>query len=311
MTLLLTLLACTSSGSDTTDTGAEVIDVRVDEADIQLPEGGWYWEGPDVVVDPGMDVMWCRSGTYEGDDVGVVTFATYQGEYGHHLQLYGTTLSPVDLPDGEDFDCTSSNDLSMADLEPIGIQTETNNGSVGVELPPGFAYKLDAGQRYVLQSHYVNTSTQPVHIRDLAVFAGVPEDQVETWANMLVVNHQLFDLPPHEETSSSKSCSFDQDYNVLALLGHLHEWGRSFQTELTIGDQSSVVYDVPTWETTYRDAPPLNTYEEGAFTLHAGEVLTNHCTWFNDTDEAITFPHEMCTTVMLAYPMVASNVCSD
>lgn len=312
MITLLTLLACTGPATDDTAGATEPVDERITDAEIgEIPEGGWLWPGPEFTVEPGQDIMYCLAGTYDGDDVGLTKVWSYQGEYGHHLQLLGTSLSTVDLPDGEMFDCTKSSDLPMDDLEPIGMPTGGNREAVHTELPEGFAFKLDNRQRYILQSHYVNTGTEPILVKDEALLVGVPEDEVETWANMIVFNHMTFDLPAHQETTSTLDCTMSQDVNVLSVFGHMHEWGRTFSSDITTGGETREFYRVDQWEAAYRDTPPMDYYDEGAFTLRTGDTISTHCTWFNDTDEDMSFPHEMCTTGGVGYPLLNAYVCSD
>mgnify|MGYP003408685625 CR=1 FL=1 len=72
--------------------------------------------------------MYCLFGTYTGDDVGIHAFDTYQGETGHHIVLMGTTSSELDYPDGAVIDCTATDSLPMADLEPLILPTGGNAG---------------------------------------------------------------------------------------------------------------------------------------------------------------------------------------
>ena len=36
--------------------------------------------------------------------------------------------------------------------------------------------------------------------------------------------------------------------------------------------------------------------------LHTGDKLKLSCTWKNDADHVLKFPHEMCVSVMYYYP---------
>lgn len=309
--ILALLLAC--AGNDPGTDPDDAVDLRLTEADLpELSAGQFAWWGPDTVVEPYQDVMSCVFGTYEGEDVGLTEFAVYQSPYGHHLQLMGTTLSPVDAADEAVLDCTETSSLAMSDLEPLMLPTSTNYSSVDFDLPDGMAVKLDHGQRYVLQSHWINTDDEPVRLQDAAIFTTVPVEAVETWAAPLVANHTTFEIPPGESASLSFDCAYDQDFNILALLGHMHEHGKSFATEV-VDPQGDVerVYEIPEWEASYRDAAPQDWYEAGELVLRAGDTLRTHCEWFNDTDTVLDFPAEMCVTVTVAYPSLTPVICSD
>ncbi|MFZ5475570.1 MAG: hypothetical protein ACOZNI_02240 [Myxococcota bacterium] len=316
---MILLFACAGEPADTDApaAGEDYVDARIAEGDYQALSGlDVALEGPDMVVEPGDDVMVCRFGTYEGDDVGIHQLVTYQATWGHHLLLMGTTASEIDHPDGEQLDCGDGGALSMAELEPIMIPTRTYLDGVdlelGIDLAEGMAVKLDRGQRYVLQSHYVNSGTEPMRVRDIAVIEALAEDEVETWAAPLILNNDAFTLPPGEATDVAFDCEVPSDYNVLYWTGHMHEWGTSFKLERVLeNDGVEPIYAVDEWEPSYRDTPPIDVYAPGEFPLPAGTVLRTTCSYFNDRDEALTFPHEMCDSVSVVYPQLTAVICNN
>lgn len=312
MTILLLALACAPPDEGADTAASDAVDLTLGADDYPgAPDGGFEIWGPDVVVQPGQDVMWCLFGTYDGDDVGVVTYETWQNAYGHHLQLMGTTASELDYADGELLDCTATGSLPMADLEPLALPTGGNVGDIALTLPAGTAVKLDAGQRWVIQAHYVNTSTEPFRAKDVATFGVVPEAEVETWAAPLVMNNDAFEVPAGEAAEASFDCAFANDYHVLYLLGHMHEWGTAYKVEQLDGaGGATTVYEVAEWTSEYRDAPPTESYAPGEYLLPAGTTMRTTCAWFNDTSEALTFPNEMCATVGMVYPALTPDICS-
>ena len=289
-------------------------DLRLAEGDFPDPgDDNAVWWGPEVEVQPGEDIMYCQFGTYKGADQGVHELVTYQNAFGHHLVPLGTTASELDYPDGTVIDCTQTGALDMGSLEPIVIATATEVGGtyhdLGMSVPDGMAVKLDAGQRYVMQAHWLNTGTEPILARDVAVFQFMEPDAVETWAAPLVTNHGDFTLPPGEATSVSFDCTFDDDYSFVYMLGHMHEWGTSMKVEQVTGDLVETVYDVAEWEPSFRDQSPVITYNPGDYALPAGTTLRTTCNWFNDTDAVIEFPFEMCVSVSLVYPLLTTDIC--
>lgn len=307
----LLLAACSAPSSDDT-AAATYVDERMTAADYaDAPPDALVLTGPDEIVEPGQDVMWCISGTYTGPDIGITELRTYQGEYGHHVQLYGTSLTTLDQPDGMVWDCTSSNDFPMDDLQPIAFTTHTNRSDVGVTIPEGFGVKLKSGQRWVLQSHYVNSGTVPLRFQDVATISGIEPEAVQTWAAPFYVNHSGFDIPPHQASHSDYDITTTQDLNFLVLLGHEHEWGTQFAFQQVVDGAATDIYRVETWQAAYRDSAPMNTYAPGEFFLPAGSVLRNSCDWYNDTDEPLDFPAEMCVTAGLVYPFTAAVSYSD
>lgn len=313
--LVLAAVACAKDPVDlTTDSPTvDAVDVRVTDADVgALGPDQLLWTGAEQVVQPGEDVMFCVFGTYTGPDVGLHDVHTYQGAHGHHFQLMGTTTPSFDAPDGTVVDCTSgSTGFDMASLEPIGV---TNGGEVdGVEigvsmpLPDGMAVELQSGQRYVLQSHYLNTTADPIRVQDKVVLTTLATDEVETWAAPVIFNRDDFEIPAHGTLETSFSCTAEADWNVLYMLGHMHEWGTSFSVRNV--DEDALVYDVPAWDPVYRDAPMINDYTRDTMTMSAGSTYETSCAWSNETDAPIAFPHEMCVTVSFVYPQKTTVIC--
>lgn len=316
--ILSLLFACTSAtdSAGLDDTGAVVGDHRVTEEDLgQLTEDQVVFEGAEFTVQPGQDVMMCLFGTYTGETIGLHDVRTYQGAGGHHLQIMGTSTPAIDVPDGTVADCTSVGGVfNMADLEPIGV---TNGGvvdgkaiDISMPLPSDMAFELENGQRFVMQSHYLNTTQESFTVRDLAVLTLLPEDQVGTWAAPLIFNDSNFSIAPGASGQSSFDCTTDEDWNFLYVLGHMHEWGTAFNLDRVAEDGSTnSFYSVPEWDPVFRDAPKIDYYPDGGMAVAKGTTFRTTCDWFNDTDTELVFPYEMCDSINIVYPQKATVVC--
>jgi hypothetical protein len=305
--LALALFACSPDVPVEEDT---TVDQRLDAADYPLEGDGLTFVGPDLVIEPGVEKQYCMFGTYTGVDVGVRAYASHQSSIGHHFILMGTTAPASAYPDGTVVDCTDPTDL-MTSFDPLIVPEPVAQGETAIELPEGIAVKLRQDQRWILQAHYVNTLPDPVRVQDVATVGFVPEDEVTTWAAAFALNNESFSLPPQQETTLSFDCSFDADLDVLYLTGHMHEWGQAFRMEAGTGtDGLSEVLTIPEWEREYRDSPPLYRFEPGALRFAAGDTLRTTCTWFNDSDESLAFPKEMCTTAGMVYPSLTPIICS-
>lgn len=314
--MLIALLAACTSAEDSTaakDTAEDVLDVTVTEADYgELADDQFVWEGPVTTIDPGQDVMWCQFATYTGDDIGLHDIHTYQGQNGHHMLLMGTSASTIDYPDGAMVECSGEfGGFQMADLEPLGLPNETTRAGVdevSMPLPDGMAVKLHTGDRYVLQSHYLNTTQQTLLIGDKAVITAIPADDVaeDHWVAPLIFNRDDFLIPAGEAASSSFDCTIDEDWNVLYWTGHMHEWGTAIRIGIAGEDP---FYSIPEWDPVYRDAPPYNDYSSAPFAVAAGTTFTTTCDWFNDTDEDLAYPNEMCDSIAMVYPQKTATIC--
>jgi len=292
-----------------------VLDVRVTDDDIgPVGSNQMVLDGPDVEIPGASDIMYCVYGTYTGPTVGMHEVHTYQGEYGHHFTLNGTSAPALDVPDGTMVDCTSQNGVyQMSDLEPLGLPNlNTANGvdsSEKLPLPDGMAVKLETGQRYILQSHYLNTTANPIHIRDRVVITTYPEDQVENWAAALVFNRDDFRVPARGTFTTSFDCTIPSDVSLLYMLGHMHEWGTAFETDRIDSDVVTPYLSVPQWDPIMRDVPPFLAPTGDQANLPAGTTFRTTCSWSNTTDDDLVFPYEMCDTVGFVYPQEASLIC--
>lgn len=315
MIVFLSLAACSSAPDDT---AVNSLDLRLTDADYALPSpDADVWWGPEVEVGPGEDRVFCYFGTYTGPDVGVKSLTTWQNQYGHHLVLMGTTSSELDLPNGTVIDCTETGSLDMTAIEPMVLPT---GGFVGGEalagditLPDGMAVKMDQGQRWVVQAHYINTGSESIRAKDVAVLEYLGPDDVETWAAPLAMSHGSFTIPPGEAATVTMDCAFDEEepWSVLYMLGHMHEWGTSIKLEQITPAETTVVFDVDNWEPQFRDAPPTVRYSEGDYVIPLDATFRTTCSWFNDTDAPIEFPHEMCVSVGMVYPQTTSVICDS
>lgn len=303
--LALSLLACGPAAPD------GPIDARAEIPDP--PAGGVQFRSVEHEIPPLSERMFCEFFTWDGGDVGLENAHSYQDPmYGHHAILLETNVSHWDAPDGTVWDCTDEEDLDMTRTDQLYIPKPLRLGETEMALPDGMAVKLEEGQRLLLQSHYVNYADRPLIVEDGVNLAIEPVEDVQTWAAPYVHTRLDLDIPPGERTTMEVDCGFDEDVNLLFLLGHMHENGVSFSVDhLDTDGDATRVYDIPNWLDGYRDNPPIDDYAEGEFVVHAGEAFRTTCTWDNTTDETLRFPQEMCVTVGLAYPAEDELYCAQ
>ena len=75
-------------------------------------------------------------------------------------------------------------------------------------------------------------------------------------------------------------------------------------------EDGNFIYEIAQWEPEYRDRPPVNEYEDGEFTVQAGDTFTTSCTWDNTTEAPLGFPEEMCVTFGFAYESKLPLICA-
>ncbi len=75
----------------------------------------------------------------------------------------------------------------------------------------------------------------------------------------------------------------------------MHEWGSKFEVKyVSASGVEEPVYKIDTWKAEYRDTPPVDLYMTAPKLLTRGGTMRITCTWNNTSDNALTFPAEMC-----------------
>lgn len=279
------------------------VDMRIEPP--APPEGGLQILGPDFVIGPYQDKMVCLFLQPVDEDTAVNQVLSYQSDYGHHAVLLETSLPEEEYPTGTVVDCTNPDDFPMYGLSPFLLPITDD------PLEAGFAAKMPAKTRYVFQSHYVNASDQAILVRDVVNFGRVPVESVTTWVNGWSMSYQSISVPPNTTSyTRTFTCSLNNDMTLMSLIGHMHEWGSSISVVWNRSDGTTKTLYEETWEPDYRDFPPTKIYTGAMVSLKAGDTITTSCSWYNDTDQPIDFPHEMCVTSGNAYPLETSYNCN-
>jgi len=312
--LSLAMMACTSapdSGSAAEeDPAANAVDLRATFPDP--PEGGLVLSTPDYIIPAYSERQFCWFSRYQGPDVGIDYQATYQSENGHHVVLMKTLADEDDFPDDSAFDCSDRDTLPMTEMEPIifGRGIDDGDGSSSIVLEDGMAVEFEQDTRVVVQSHYINPTPDDILVRDAIILGLIPTEEVEIWAAPFAHTAIDFQVPAGKEASVSFDCTWGIDATVLFVGGHMHEWGKSFSLDWTTQGTTERIYEIAQWEPEYRDRPPVNEYEDGEFTVQAGDTFTTSCTWDNTTEAPLGFPEEMCVTFGFAYESKVPLICA-
>ena len=96
-------------------------------------------------------------------------------------------------------------------------------------------------------------------------------------------------------------------------MGHMHDFGSYYGVDWNKSDGTDeLVYSVEEWTVDQvEDYPKITYYEPGDIVVQPGDEFTTHCEWYNPTDEVLPNPAEMCTTVIVAYPMETIDMHTD
>jgi hypothetical protein len=288
-------------------------DPPVDDGIPDEIDGDLRIESEPITIQPGQELFWCVFGSFQ-QDAGVNTLTLWtDSPYIHHMLLKAV---PEDDPhgDGDAVDCLTLGDwwgTAPTLFEAVGGDTE--HPDRWMTLPDGVAFMVEAGQRFVLDSHFVNSSGD-VATANVAIDLGLV-DPAEVQSVAGTFNHDSgpLDIPPQQVSSVSFDCPWEQELTILAIGPHMHAYGWAYFVDWVRDDGADSfttrILDVPQWDPEMREEPPGIDFPPGEVVLQPGDVFRTECTWNNTTDEALAFPDEMCTTFGVGYPLPGNAYC--
>ncbi len=288
-------MACdTGTGTEPEPSDDDVVDHRVD---LPAPQDHVIqFAQPETVIQPGEEKMICWIPDWVPERSYLVSqFVGLQSPFGHHVVAL---QSAIPRQAGDQWDCTQNE--AMTSVNPLILPDLATQKL----LPEGFAVRLPVDSQIVIQSHYINYGEDPIRISDVAQFITVPEEDeaAQTIASYFIANHGQLNLPPGE-SSANIECDIDEDLNIIVMLGHMHERGKSFSATLSDGADDQMLYEIDAWTNEYRDVPPVSLFPDtDPLVMDQGKHLTVTCNYDNQTGENITFPEEMCVLVGYYFP---------
>jgi hypothetical protein len=136
------------------------------------------------------------------------------------------------------------------------VVNSQHQATIGWQLPDGVGAKFQGGDLIMLQTHYVNATTQktPAKGKVLVNFnfpKATPQHELST---LFATNQNIRVCPGESDKSFTKTCQFPATgVHVIAANGHFHSRGTLFQIMPT--DQQGNVGDVFYTSTSWDDPP--------------------------------------------------------
>jgi len=256
-----------------------------------------------ITVAPGAERQVCKYVNIPaGSAVDVVRVESRMTGKSHHFNLYkvidGTKLQPVTGNLGQTRDCAPANEQLGGDAAYIyGSATPDRV----METPAGVAFRLEAGQRLILEYHAINYTTEAqTGAVEVDLVLAAPEAVIEHHADIMWLANWSFWLPKDQETSSTKSCAVPYDVELFSLMSHFHELGTHFTIETIIDGATTQVYEDDDW------AHPKVEVFDPPLVLKKGDRIRWTCTWFNWREVGVgpnkNSTDEMCMVFAAAYP---------
>lgn len=304
---------------------------------LDPPENGFQ-----LVVEPfevpfGKDVQDCYF--YEvpyDEEVCVNRIVVRQNPGTHHMNMFRPALGTVKDLYGEPGDvvhgitddrttpCWDSSNWSDWPLLVNNQESDYEDGAYEWTLPENVVHRLQPRERLMLQTHYVNASTQAGERGHVLVnFEVVPcEDTVEL-GTIFATNQSIRVCPDNPTPTYASSCGdFTEPITITAANSHFHSRGRHFALELY--DPIEDTYSDPFYENTSWNDPIMATNLN--VQVDPGLRLGWHCTYqyvppptglsCDDLGEGCCYEfgngvddHEHCNVFLYYYPKIADYSC--
>ena len=254
-------------------------------------------------IPAGADVTYC---TYldnrAAKDLDITHYEGYQSSLGaHHTLLYAVSNSQK----ANTHICNEDDMINARYIAGGGAE------SPPAQLPEGIVMRLPANTQLMIQTHWINATDSAIDGQAAFNLDVEPADPSHLLANLFTVPGTMFDLKPGDG-EAQVSCTVQQDMNFFLMGGHEHEWGTHVSMTVTpAGGSGLMIYDTP-WQSSYQFNPPRNQYtKDQPFVMHKGDTLSVDCKYYNDTQNDIVFPREMCVGWGYYFPATQEIDCTD
>ena len=217
------------------------------------------------------------------------------------------------MSDGEFSACSDIEETGGMQIAPlvhiVNLTVPRGDGSI-INLPDNVAFRLESGQKYSADIHYINTTDQTVLINSAFNLGLTPTENIDSWVSSFDLDAGAFALPVGEESTISFDCELEADVSIVTLLAHAHQYGTNYKIEHISADgNSEVIMDIE-WVEDYRWNSPTLFFGTGEISMREGDKIRTTCTWDNTSGEVLSFPSEMCTTSGVALGLSGPLFCT-
>jgi hypothetical protein len=255
---------------------------------------------------PGTDITMCSYLDQHFDTESDVTnFRVYQAAPGHHMVVYAAKKpQPVGSHPCTDDDMVNSRYVAA------GGSDYSSEAALFV-IPPGLAFRIDAGAQVMIQTHWLNATDQTYDGQGVAYLSTAPASpskQVLGLFNILTTN---IVVPAGDSATATTTCKIKHDVTLFTLTGHAHQWGKRIEIQVQDDTTTNMLW-AHDWVAEFQSNPPMNVYSvEQPLRLAAGQTVQLTCTWQNTTAKDIRFPTEMCVATGFYFPGAGEIDCED
>ena len=255
---------------------------------------------PPLTIPPGSEVLYCSFLDAPEETLRIKAARGTQMTGGHHAAVFvGLMAPPSDEP------------VLCSEIEMGALRFVAGAGGAGAQdtvLPTGSALTIQTGQRIVIQSHYINMTTEPRVVMDAVDLTLTTVEESPTGVDAFAVVDSDLAIPVGaEDYQRTKTCTVEEPMDILLMLGHTHDFGVLFTLEIVRDGVPEPMYHA-THGPTLRDNPEILTFDEPVH-LDAGDQVRMTCAWTNTSDHVLGWPEEMCVGLMYYSPGRGYLIC--
>jgi hypothetical protein len=254
-----------------------------------LNKGGVAMFTDVVTIKPGEDVTFCTYVPGTTDSVMYIhdTLGS-QSKWGHHSILQYSTKAQ------EAGTRRCSQESQEAQQGQI-IGGTGGEGTGAIKLPDDIVSEVPAGAQFIINHHWINQSDAEIEAQAEMITVPSHADPSELRiARALSIAVLDFKVMPKEDGEQSGECTFEQDMDMLSMIGHEHQWGTHVKAERMRDDGSDVIFDHD-YDESMVSHPKTTSYAADApFQFSKGDRVRMTCNWANTSNMELVFPREMC-----------------
>jgi hypothetical protein len=227
-------------------------------------------------------------------DIGRI--AGYNSTGSHHIILY--TTSAPQTPNVH-----ACKEDEMVFLSMVGGTGGDAALSPEQTLPDGLVRRVTGGQQLVIQTHWINTTDEPMDGQAAFNVRYEPVDTTKTPTDFMSLMNTQFELAPGKN-HAEVDCTFKDSLSIWQLAGHQHSMGKHIK--ITYNGKMLVDDD---WKEEWSFNPKFLDFTGAPMQTQAGDKIHIECDWMNPGSETVRFPSEMCGAVAQYYPSAGQLIC--
>jgi hypothetical protein len=254
---------------------------------------------------PGQEAYRCYHAAIPVDgETDVSYYESLMAEGSHHFILYKQDGDTA--PDG-----TLDNNMCPQGPPYTNWIYSSAQPHTDLRMPDGVAMVLGSRQRVVFDSHYINTTQAPLHVK-ITLNVNLAHGTFQKAQSLVSFNTGIF-IPANGMQTVEGDCMPGAGAKFFVMLTHTHKRGilATINRKLAGGQMGEELVRTTDWEhaQTKTWGPP------GFLTFAPGEMFHYTCSYMNDRDSVVTAgtsadANEMCMAITYYYPASAGGSCN-